>query len=66
MVGVQWYGADNLGEKFMSLVQQDEVVNQIMAQINGVVDGNASQIIHIIIPNLSVLTFYYNVLKLPF
>ncbi len=51
-VGVSWGGGDQLGEKFQSMIQEDEVVNEIMAQVTTVVDGQSYQV------TLTIIDFF--------
>ena len=39
LLGVQWCGADDLGQRFMAGIQDDDTINQILQQVTAVVEG---------------------------
>ena len=40
-VGVTWCGSDSLGQEFVHMIQEDEVVDEILAQLSTVVEGES-------------------------
>ena len=46
VAGVRWVGGDNLGDRFLMSVKEDEIVDDILGQITSVVDGEWTSLSH--------------------